>query len=63
MLLIMSIVGCTSLVKNTATRLVDNKKLEVPMAAVECIVLILLLLVCTGYLIDGSFSPFYYDNF
>ena len=63
LLLIISIVGCTSLVKNTANRLVDNKKLATPMAAVECLVLILLLIVCTGYLIDGSFSPFYYNNF
>lgn len=63
LLLIISIVGCTSLVKNTANRLVDNKKLEAPMAVIECLVLILLLVVCTGYLIDGSFSPFYYNNF
>ena len=63
LLLVISIVGCTSLVKNTANRLVDHKKLATPMAAVECLVLILLLIVCTGYLIDGSFSPFYYNNF
>ena len=27
------------------------------------LVLILLLLVCTGYLVDGSFSPFLYFRF
>jgi len=29
----------------------------------EPVVLILLLLVCTGYLVDGSFSPFLYFRF
>ena len=63
LLLIVAIVGATPLVKNTAIRLEQNKKLESVVAVVECIVLILLLIVCTGYLVDGSFSPFYYNNF
>ena len=63
LLLVMAIVGATPLVKNTANRLCENRKLETAVAAVECLVLILLLLVCTGYLVDGSFSPFYYNNF
>ena len=62
-LLVISVIGCTSLVKNTATRLESNKKLEVPVAVIECILLILLLVVCTGYLVDGSFSPFLYFRF
>lgn len=62
-LLVISLVGCTSLVKNTAIRLESNKKLEIPVAVVECILLIALLILCTGYLVDGSFSPFYYNNF
>jgi len=27
------------------------------------VVLLILLLVCTGYLVDGSFSPFLYFRF
>ena len=32
-------------------------------AVLEPIVLIVLLLICTGYLVDGSFSPFLYFRF
>ena len=63
LLLILAIVGATPLVKNTAIRLEQNKKLESGVAVAECIILILLLIVCTGYLVDGSFSPFYYNTF
>ena len=63
LLLIAAIVGATPLVKNTALRLEQNKKLESVVAVLECVILILLLVVCTGFLVDGSFSPFYYNNF
>ena len=63
LLLIVSIIGATPLIKNTAIRLEQNKKLESAVAVAECTILILLLIVCTGYLVDGSFSPFYYNNF
>jgi hypothetical protein len=33
------------------------------MAVLEPIVLLILLLVCTGYLVDGAFSPFLYFRF
>ena len=63
LLLIAAIVGATPLVKNTAIRLEQSKKLGSAVAVAECVVLILLLVVCTGFLVDGSFSPFYYNNF
>ena len=52
-------VGATPLVKNTASRL-DQTKAG---AVLEVLMLIGLLLVCTAYLVDGSFSPFLYFRF
>ncbi len=62
-LFILGIVGCTPLVKNTAVRLSEGKATGVAVAALEGIVLILLLVICTAFLVDGSFSPFLYFRF
>ena len=62
-LFIMGIIGCTPLVKTTAEKLCNTKGFGVAMAAVEGVVLILLLMICTGFLVDGSFSPFLYFRF
>ena len=62
-LFVLGIVGCTPLVKNVAVRLAEGKKTGVIVAVLEGIVLILLLLICTGFLVDGSFSPFLYFRF
>ena len=48
-------VGCGPWVKNLAA------KLEKPW--LEAIVMAILLIVCTAYLVDGSFSPFLYFRF
>ena len=53
------IVGATPLVKLACTRL---ERYRVT-AILEPVVLALILLVCTGYLVDGSFSPFLYFRF
>ena len=58
-LFILGFVGATPLVRDTARKLADRKV----GAILEPIVLIVLLLVCTGYLVDGSFSPFLYFRF
>ena len=58
-LFLLGIVGVTPLVRNTCVKLSRYKVV----AVLEPIVLILLLLVCTGYLVDGSFSPFLYFRF
>ena len=52
-------VGATPVVKNTALRLEKTKV----GAVLEVILLIGILLVCTAYLVDGSFSPFLYFRF
>ena len=59
LLFVLGFVGATPVVRDTARRL-SEKKIG---AVLEPIVLILLLLVCTGYLVDGSFSPFLYFRF
>ena len=51
--------GCTPLVKNTALKLAKTKAAPV----LELLMMVGLLLVCTGYLVDGSFSPFLYFRF
>ena len=58
-LFLVGIIGVTPLVRNTCRKIEDKKAV----AILEPVVLILLLLVCTGYLVDGSFSPFLYFRF
>ena len=58
-LLVAAIIGATPLVKNLACKL-EAKPIG---AILEPIVTILLLLVCTAYLVDGSFNPFLYFRF
>ena len=58
-LFILGFVGATPLMKTIGTRL---EKTTVG-AIIEPILLIAALLVCTAYLVDGSFSPFLYFRF
>jgi len=59
LLFLVGIVGATPIVKNTALRI---GKTQIG-AVLEVLLLIGLLLVCTAYLVDGSFSPFLYFRF
>ena len=59
LLFLMGFVGATPLVRDVAAKVAGTKL----GALLEPVVLILLLLVCTGYLVDGSFSPFLYFRF
>lgn len=56
LLFVVAIIGATPLPKLLAERWNKSQLLET-------IFYILLLLVCTGYLVDGSFSPFLYFRF
>lgn len=58
-----SIVGATPLIKTTAIKLSENSKLRNIIAVVEPIALLVLLIICSAYLIDGSFNPFLYFRF
>lgn len=53
------LIGATPLVRDTANR-IYNTRIG---AVLEPVVLILLLLLCSAYLVDGSFSPFLYFRF
>ena len=53
-----SIIGATPLVKTVASRIPEKVTV-----VLEPLVLMALLLVCTGYLVDGSFNPFLYFRF
>jgi len=59
LLFVLGFVGATPLVKNAAQKIAQTKAGPV----LELLALIGLLLVCTGYLVDGSFSPFLYFRF
>jgi len=58
-LFVVGIVGATPLVKRTADRVCHTHM----GAVLEPVVLAALLLLCTAYLVDGSFSPFLYFRF
>jgi len=63
MVLILGIVGSTPLIRDTANRLMAQEKTAKIVSILEPVVLIALLLLCTAYLVDGSFNPFLYFRF
>ena len=58
-LFVLGILGSTPVVKNAARRM-DGTKAG---AVLEAAAMLALLIVCTAYLVDGSFSPFLYFRF
>ena len=62
-LFLISIVGATPLIKTTALKLSTNNKTKTVVAIIEPIVLLVLVAVCSAYLVDGSFNPFLYFRF
>ncbi len=59
LVLVLSVIGATPLVKAVGLKISEK-----PFGAVlEAVVMILLLLVCSAYLVDGSFNPFLYFRF
>ena len=58
-LFVLGILGSTPVVKNAA-RHIDGTKTGV---VLEAAAMLALLIVCTAYLVDGSFSPFLYFRF
>ena len=59
LLFVLGFVGATPMVKLAARKISETKAGPV----LELLTLVVLLLVCTGYLVDGSFSPFLYFRF
>ena len=62
-ILIMAVVGATPLPKRLFERLNGSKKGEAVLAVFEPVALAGLLMLCTAYLVDGSFNPFLYFRF
>jgi alginate O-acetyltransferase complex protein AlgI len=62
-LFLVSIIGSTPLVKQVANKLSNNNKSCNVVAVIEPILLFALLILCSAYLIDGSFNPFLYFRF
>ena len=59
LLFILGILGATPLVRAAADRIAGTKAA----AVLEPVVMAALLLLCTAYLVDGSFNPFLYFRF
>ena len=59
LLFVLGFIGSTPLIRDTARRVGKTKAGNI----LEPAMLLILLLVCTGYLVDGSFSPFLYFRF
>ena len=58
-LFVMAMVGATPIVRDTCRR-IENTAIG---AVLEIAMMAGLLIVCTAYLVDGSFSPFLYFRF
>ena len=61
--LILGLVGATPLVRDLANRFSAGERSGRIAALLEPVVLTGLLLLCTAYLVDGSFNPFLYFRF
>ena len=58
-LFLLGFVGATPLVRDLARRVEEKRIVKV----LQPVILMALLLLCTAYLVDGSFSPFLYFRF
>ncbi len=63
MLFLIGIIGATPLSKSVVQKLAANKSTAWLINVLEPVVVVGLLLLCTAYLIDGSFNPFLYFRF
>jgi len=62
-LLVIAMIGATPLPKLWMEKLKENRVMSKIIDVLEPVVMIGLLLVATGYLVDGSFNPFLYFRF
>ncbi len=60
---VLAVIGATPVVKKLAIRFSESEKTKKIAGALEAPVMIVLLLLVTAYLVDGSFSPFLYFRF
>lgn len=62
-ILLIGIVGSCPLLKNAVAKLAEKPTGQLLVNIAEPLYLAILLAVCTGYLVDGSFNPFLYFRF
>ncbi len=62
-IIFVGLIGATPLVKKILTKLNETKGIKIVLGIFEPIVLIVLLVLVTAYLVDGSFNPFLYFRF
>lgn len=62
-MIILAIIGSTPLVKTVCLKLAANEKTAKVVNVLEPIALAAILIVCTAFLVDGSFNPFLYFRF
>ena len=61
--LIISIIASTPLLKNVINKLKENKKINKAINFLEPIFYIILLILCTAFIISDSTNPFLYFRF
>ena len=61
--LVIALLGATPLPTKAVQRLRDTSAGSAVLSVTEPVALVLLLAVCTAYLVDGSFNPFLYFRF
>ncbi len=62
-IILVGIIGATPLPKKIVSSLGNNEKLKGIVSVGEVVVIMGLLVLCTAFLIDGSFNPFLYFRF
>lgn len=61
--IVIGIIGATPVVKKTVKKIFENEKISKYIWVLEPVGLVVLLVVMTAYLVDGSFNPFLYFRF
>ncbi len=61
--MVLGMIGATELPVKLWKKVIQKCRLESAMTIIEPVLMVLLLLVVTGYLVDGSFNPFLYFRF
>ena len=62
-LYVIAMIGATPIVKTAAKKLSAGKHTGPVVSALEPLAVLVLLIVCAAYLVDGSFNPFLYFRF
>ena len=62
-ILVLGLIGSTPLLKSCLAKAAERPIGEKVLNVLEPIALLALLVLCTGYLVDGSFNPFLYFRF